>query len=103
MSNNKPKLNIKVPIAQKQQLYQAIVTLFTVVLGIVLTLSAQYVSDEFGLPAQDPVFDPILALGTSHFTAIEADTFTGALVGNVTGDVTGNVTAVALAMSNCTT
>jgi len=95
MTNDKFKL--KIPIAQKQQLYQAIVTLFTIVLGIVLTLSAQFVSSEFGLPQESPVLDPILGLGTSHFTAIEADTFTGALTGavtgNVTGDLTGHVTA----------
>jgi len=91
MTNDKFKL--KIPIAQKQQLYQAIVALFTIVLGIVLTLSAQYVSSEFGLPTSDPVLDPILGLGTSHFTDIEADSFTGAVVGNVTGDLTGHVTA----------
>lgn len=105
MTNETPKskLKLKIPIAQKQQLYQAIVALFTVALGIVLTLSAQYVSLEFGLPQEQPVnelaefADPILGLGTSHFTAIEADTFTGALTGavtgNVTGDLTGHVTA----------
>jgi len=91
------KFRLPIPIAQKQQLYQAIVTLFTVVLGIILTLSAQYVSSEFGLPASDPVFDPILGLGTTHFSDVEADTFTGALTGavtgNVTGDLTGHVTA----------
>jgi len=85
-----PKRKLKIPIAQKQQLYQAIVTLFTVALGIVLTLSAQFLSDGLGLPAEDPVFDPILTLGTTHFTAVEADSFTGALI----GDVTGNVTSV---------
>lgn len=88
----KPKFKPKIPVAQKQQLYQAIIALFTVALGIVLTLSAQFISFEFGLPQEQPVFDPILSLGTSHFTAIEADTFTGALIGNVTGDVTGDLT-----------
>ena len=98
----KPKFKLKIPIAQKQQLYQAIVTLFTVVLGIVLTLSTQYMSSEFGLPQESPVnelaefADPILGLGTTHFTDIAADSFTGAVVGNVTGnvdgDLTGNVT-----------
>jgi len=98
MTNVTPtrKFKLKIPIAQKQQLYQAIVTLFTVVLGIVLTLSTQYMSSEFGLPASEPVLDPILGLGTSHFTDIAADSFTGAVVGNVTGnvdgDLTGNVT-----------
>ncbi|MCJ7751817.1 MAG: hypothetical protein MUQ65_12105, partial [Armatimonadetes bacterium] len=89
-----PKIKIKSPIAQKQQLYQAIVALFTVALGIVLTLSAQFVSQEFGLPQQDPVTDPILGLGTSHFENLVADTFTGAVTGAVAGNVTGNVTAV---------
>ena len=73
VSGNKPKFKFKIPIGQKQQLYQAIVTLFTVVLGIVLTLSAQYVSFEFGLPQEQPVFDPILSLGTSHFTDLSAN------------------------------
>ena len=85
------EIKVEIPEAQKRQLYQAIVTLFTVVLGIALTLGAQVVSDQFGLPRDQPVFDPVLTLGTSHFTAIEADTFTGALTGNVTGNVTSAV------------
>lgn len=32
-------------------------------------------------------------MGTTNFDAVEATTFTGALVGNVTGNLTGNVTA----------
>jgi len=91
------KLKLKIPEAQKQQLYQAIVTLFTVALGIVLTLGSQFLSDGFGLPAESPVADPLLGLGTTHFTDIAADSFTGAVTGavtgNVTGDLTGNVTS----------
>ena len=86
------KLKLKIPEAQKQQLYQAIVTLYTVALGIVLTLGSQFLSDGFGLPAADPVSDPLLGLGTTHFTDIAADSFTGAVTGAVTGNVTGNVT-----------
>lgn len=94
MSNDKPKLKVTIPPAQKQQLYQAIIALFTVALGIVLTLSAQVLSHEFDLgPVPDPPFDPIVALGTTHFSDVAADTFTGDLIGDVTGDVAGNVTA----------
>jgi len=71
MTNETSGPKLKIPLAQKQQLYQAIIALFTVALGIVLTLSAQYVSQEFGLPAGDPV----LELGTSHFANLVADTY----------------------------
>ena len=73
----KPK--IKIPEAQKQQLYQAIVTLFTVVLGIVLTLASQFISQGFGLPQEDPVVDPVLTLGTTHFTDLSANSIAVAL------------------------
>ena len=91
MSEDRPKLKLKIPVVQKQQLFQAIVTLFTVALGIVLTLSTQFLSDGMGLTPEEPVFDPIIGLGTSHFDALEANTFTGDLIGDVTGNVTSAV------------
>ena len=99
--NPRPKLKVTIPPAQKNQLYQAIIALFTVALGIVLTLSAQVLSHEFDLgPVPDPVFDPIVALGTTHFSDVAADTFTGDLTGNVTGDVAGDLTGHVTAAIN---
>lgn len=77
------KLKVTIPDSQKQQLQQAIVSLLAVLLGIVLTLAGQVVSQGLGitdpavpagvLTVQAPELDPIQALGTSHFTDLDVD------------------------------
>ena len=72
-----PKIELVIPDAHKQQLQQAIITLVTVLLSIVLTLSAQLVTQAIG-GGPDPVpTDPLIALGTTHFSDLA-----------VTGDIT---------------
>ena len=66
-----PPINVVVPDQQKQQLYQAIMTLITVVLSIALTLTAQFISQAVDT-SPEPVpgiqaADPMQTLGTSHF------------------------------------
>ena len=83
-----PKIELVIPDAHKQQLQQAIITLVTVLLSIVLTLSAQVVSQAIGGPDPLPT-DPLIALGTTHFAdlAITGDVAAG---GDITagGDLT---------------
>ena len=66
-----PPINVVVPDQQKQQLYQAIMTLITVVLSIALTLTAQVISQAVDTnPEPVPAIqaaDPLQTLGTSHF------------------------------------
>ncbi len=66
-----PPINVVVPDQQKQQLYQAIMTLITVVLSIALTLTAQVISQAVDTNARararHQAADPLQTLGTSHF------------------------------------
>lgn len=67
------KISVTLPEAQRQQLYQAIVTLVSVLLGIALTMSAQVISQvllvpDIGTLPNIDYIDPIQSLGTTHIT-----------------------------------
>jgi len=75
-------LNFQIPDPQKQALYQAIMTLVTVVLGIAMTLVAQVVGQAMDVapPEPVPIVDQMQTLaGTTHFTeiALEEDLVVG--------------------------
>ena len=83
-----PKIELVIPDAHKQQLQQAIITLVTVLLSIVLTLSAQMVSQTIRAPEPLPT-DPLITLGTTHFSDVSV---TSNLAVGGAAAVTGNAT-----------
>jgi hypothetical protein len=69
-----PPIRLEIPASQKTQLKQAVVTLLTILVGIVLTLGTQVVDQVvFPAPVEAPAatIEPAQALGTSHFSAID--------------------------------
>jgi hypothetical protein len=69
-----PPIRLEIPASQKTQLKQAVVTLLTILVGIVLTLGTQVVDQVvFPAPVEAPAatVEPAQALGTSHFSAID--------------------------------
>jgi len=63
------ELHFDIPDPQKQALYQAIMTVITVLLGIAMTLVAQLVGQAMNVtpPAIEAPADAMQTLGTTHF------------------------------------